>query len=31
MYAALHIVASQSPSVCPFGEYLSNYVPDCTS
>jgi L-alanine-DL-glutamate epimerase-like enolase superfamily enzyme len=28
VYAALHIVASQSPSVCPFGEYLINYVPE---
>ena len=28
VHAALHIVASQSPAVCPFGEYLINYVPD---
>jgi L-alanine-DL-glutamate epimerase-like enolase superfamily enzyme len=28
VHAALHIVASQSPSVCPMGEYLINYVPD---
>ena len=28
VHAALHIVASQSPSVCPFGEYLINYVPE---
>jgi L-rhamnonate dehydratase len=28
VYAALHIVASQSPSVCPFGEYLINHVPE---
>jgi L-rhamnonate dehydratase len=26
VHAALHIVASQSPSVCPFGEYLINHV-----
>jgi L-alanine-DL-glutamate epimerase-like enolase superfamily enzyme len=24
----LHIVASQSPAVCPFGEYLINHVPE---
>ena len=23
-----HIVASQSPTVCPFGEYLINHVPE---
>lgn len=28
VHAALHIVASQSPSVCPMGEYLINYVPE---
>lgn len=28
IHAALHVVASQSPVVCPFGEYLINYVPD---
>lgn len=28
VHAALHIVASQSPAVCPMGEYLINYVPD---
>ena len=28
IHAALHIVASQSPAVCPFGEYLINYVPE---
>jgi L-alanine-DL-glutamate epimerase-like enolase superfamily enzyme len=28
VHAALHIVASQSPALCPFGEYLINYVPD---
>lgn len=28
VHAALHIVASQSPSVCPMGEYLINHVPD---
>jgi len=28
VHAALHIVASQSPSVCPFGEYLINHVPE---
>jgi L-alanine-DL-glutamate epimerase-like enolase superfamily enzyme len=28
VHAALHIVASQSPAVCPFGEYLINYVPE---
>lgn len=25
---ALHIVASQSPALCPFGEYLINHVPE---
>jgi L-alanine-DL-glutamate epimerase-like enolase superfamily enzyme len=28
IHAALHIVASQSPALCPFGEYLINYVPE---
>ena len=28
VHAALHIVASQSPALCPFGEYLINYVPE---
>jgi L-rhamnonate dehydratase len=28
VHAALHIVASQTPTVCPFGEYLINYVPE---
>jgi L-alanine-DL-glutamate epimerase-like enolase superfamily enzyme len=28
VHAALHVVASQSPSVCPYGEYLINYVPE---
>jgi len=28
VHAALAIVASQSPSVCPFGEYLINHVPE---
>jgi L-rhamnonate dehydratase len=28
IHAALHIVASQSPSLCPFGEYLINHVPE---
>jgi L-alanine-DL-glutamate epimerase-like enolase superfamily enzyme len=28
IHAALAIVASQSPTVCPFGEYLINYVPE---
>ena len=28
VHAALHIVASQSPSVCPFGECLINHVPE---
>jgi L-rhamnonate dehydratase len=28
VHAALHIVASQAPSVCPFGEYLINHVPE---
>lgn len=28
VHAALHVVASQSPAVCPMGEYLINYVPD---
>lgn len=28
VHAALHIVASQPPAVCPFGEYLINYVPE---
>jgi len=27
VHAALHVVASQSPAICPFGEYLINYVP----
>jgi L-alanine-DL-glutamate epimerase-like enolase superfamily enzyme len=27
VHAALHVVASQSPAVCPLGEYLINYVP----
>lgn len=28
IHGALHIVASQSPSVCPMGEYLINHVPE---
>jgi L-alanine-DL-glutamate epimerase-like enolase superfamily enzyme len=28
VHAALHIVASQPPAVCPFGEYLINHVPE---
>jgi L-rhamnonate dehydratase len=28
VHAALHVVASQQPAVCPFGEYLINYVPE---
>jgi L-rhamnonate dehydratase len=28
VHAALHIVASQSPAVCPYGEYLLNHVPE---
>jgi L-rhamnonate dehydratase len=28
IHAALAVVASQSPSVCPFGEYLINHVPE---
>jgi L-alanine-DL-glutamate epimerase-like enolase superfamily enzyme len=28
VHAALHVVASQSPALCPFGEYLINYVPE---
>jgi L-rhamnonate dehydratase len=28
IHAALHVVASQSPSVCPIGEFLINYMPD---
>jgi L-rhamnonate dehydratase len=28
VHAALAIVASQPPAVCPFGEYLINYVPE---
>jgi len=28
VHAALAIVASQSPSLCPFGEYLINHVPE---
>jgi L-alanine-DL-glutamate epimerase-like enolase superfamily enzyme len=28
VHAALHIVASQSPAVCPMGEYLLNHVPE---
>jgi L-rhamnonate dehydratase len=28
IHAALHVVASQSPSVCPMVEYLIAYVPD---
>jgi len=28
VHAALHVVASQPPAVCPFGEYLINYVPE---
>jgi len=27
VHGALHIVASQSPSLCPYGEYLINHVP----
>jgi L-rhamnonate dehydratase len=26
IHAALHIVASQSPAICPYGEYLINHV-----
>ncbi len=26
--AALAVVASQPPAVCPFGEFLINYVPE---
>jgi L-alanine-DL-glutamate epimerase-like enolase superfamily enzyme len=28
IHAALHVVASQSPSVCPMAEFLINYMPD---
>ena len=28
IHAALAVVASQSPEMCPFGEYLINYVPE---
>jgi L-rhamnonate dehydratase len=28
IHGALHIVASQSPALCPFGEYLINHVPE---
>jgi L-alanine-DL-glutamate epimerase-like enolase superfamily enzyme len=28
IHGALHLVASQSPGVCPFGEYLINHVPE---
>jgi L-rhamnonate dehydratase len=28
IHAALAVVASQSPTVCPFGEYLINHVPE---
>ena len=28
IHGALHVVASQSPALCPFGEYLINYVPE---
>jgi len=28
VHAALAIVASQSPAVCPVGEYLINHVPE---
>ena len=28
IHAALHLVASQSPAVCPYGEYLLNHVPE---
>jgi L-rhamnonate dehydratase len=28
IHAALAVVASQSPQVCPFGEYLINHVPE---
>ncbi|HTV25666.1 MAG TPA: enolase C-terminal domain-like protein [Polyangiaceae bacterium] len=28
VHAALHLVASQSPAVCPYGEYLLNHVPE---
>jgi L-alanine-DL-glutamate epimerase-like enolase superfamily enzyme len=28
IHGALHLVASQSPALCPFGEYLMNHVPD---
>jgi len=28
VHAALHVVASQSPAVCPMGEYLINHVPE---
>lgn len=27
LHAALHVVASQSPEVCPLGEYLINHMP----
>jgi L-alanine-DL-glutamate epimerase-like enolase superfamily enzyme len=28
VHAALAVVASQSPAVCPVGEYLINHVPE---
>ena len=28
IHGALHLVASQSPSLCPYGEYLINHVPE---
>ena len=28
IHGALHIVASQSPALCPYGEYLINHVPE---
>lgn len=30
IHAALHVVASQSPAVCPMVEYFVNYMPDKT-
>jgi L-alanine-DL-glutamate epimerase-like enolase superfamily enzyme len=28
IHGALHLVASQSPALCPFGEYLINHAPE---
>jgi L-rhamnonate dehydratase len=28
IHGALHLVASQSPALCPYGEYLINHVPE---